>query len=102
MIRPPPKSPPFPYTTLSRSSVCRGEHVLVIDADLQDPPEALPEMLALLNREAADVAYGQRAARVGESWFKRATAHAFYRLLGRSEEHTSELQSPCNLVCRLL
>ena len=63
-------------------SICRGEHVLVIDADLQDPPEALPEMLALLKREGADVVYGQRAARVGESWFKRLTAHVFYRVLG--------------------
>ncbi len=63
-------------------SVCQGEHVLVLDADLQDPPEALPEMLALLNREAADVVYGWRVARAGETWFKRATAHAFYRVLG--------------------
>jgi dolichol-phosphate mannosyltransferase len=63
-------------------SVCQGEQILVLDADLQDPPEALPDMLSLMNREAADVVYGQRAARAGETWFKRATAHAFYRLLG--------------------
>ena len=62
-------------------STCRGGLVLVIDADLQDPPEALPEMMALLAREGADVVYGQRAARPGETWFKTATAHAFYRLL---------------------
>jgi dolichol-phosphate mannosyltransferase len=63
-------------------SVCRGDHVLVIDADLQDPPEALPEMLALMASESADVVYGQRVARAGETWFKKLTAHAFYRLLG--------------------
>jgi dolichol-phosphate mannosyltransferase len=62
-------------------STCRGGLVLVIDADLQDPPEALPEMMALLAREGADVVYGQRAARPGETWFKTATAHVFYRLL---------------------
>jgi dolichol-phosphate mannosyltransferase len=63
-------------------SVCRGDTVLVIDADLQDPPEALPEMLALMARESADVVYGQRASRPGETRFKKLTAHAFYRLLG--------------------
>jgi dolichol-phosphate mannosyltransferase len=63
-------------------SVCRGDHVLVIDADLQDPPEALPEMLALMARESADVVYGQRVGRAGETLFKKLTAHAFYRLLG--------------------
>jgi dolichol-phosphate mannosyltransferase len=63
-------------------SVCRGERVLVIDADLQDPPEALPAMLELMDREAADVVYGQRLKRDGETWLKKLTAHAFYRVLG--------------------
>jgi dolichol-phosphate mannosyltransferase len=63
-------------------SVCRGERVLVLDADLQDPPEALPEMLELMDREAADVVYGQRLRRDGETWLKKLTAHAFYRVLG--------------------
>ena len=63
--------------------VCRGERILVIDADLQDPPELLPDMLALMDREGADVVYGQRRQRDGESLFKRATAAAFYRLIGR-------------------
>jgi glycosyltransferase involved in cell wall biosynthesis len=63
-------------------SVCRGDRILVIDADLQDPPEALPEMLALMDRERADVVYGQRVRRQGETLLKRWTAHAFYRLLG--------------------
>jgi glycosyltransferase involved in cell wall biosynthesis len=63
-------------------SICRGERVLIIDADLQDPPELLPAMLRLMG-EGADVVYGQRRAREGESLFKRTTAAAFYRLIGR-------------------
>jgi len=63
-------------------SVCRGERILVIDADLQDPPELLTEMMKLMD-QGADVVYGQRRQREGESLFKRATAAAFYRLIGR-------------------
>ena len=63
-------------------SVCRGERILIIDADLQDPPELLPEMMKLMD-QGADVVYGQRRQREGESLFKRATAAAFYRLIGR-------------------
>ena len=62
-------------------SVCRGNQILIIDADLQDPPEALPEMLAIMLRESADVVYGQRASRPGETPFKKVTAFVFYRLL---------------------
>lgn len=61
-------------------TVCRGARVLIIDADLQDPPELLPQMMAAMDR-GADVVYGQRLAREGEGVFKRATAFAFYRLL---------------------
>jgi len=68
-------------------SVCRGERILIIDADLQDPPELLPEMMKLMDgmdeKAGADVVYGQRRQREGESLFKRATAAAFYRLIGR-------------------
>lgn len=63
-------------------SICRGERVLIIDADLQDPPELLPDMLALMD-QGADVVYGQRRQRDGESLFKRSTAAVFYRLIGR-------------------
>jgi polyisoprenyl-phosphate glycosyltransferase len=63
-------------------SVCRGERILIIDADLQDPPELLPDMMALMD-QGADVVYGQRRQREGDSLFKRATASAFYRLIGR-------------------
>jgi glycosyltransferase involved in cell wall biosynthesis len=63
-------------------SVCRGERILIIDADLQDPPELLPEMMKLMDQDA-DVVYGRRRQREGESLFKRVTAAAFYRLIGR-------------------
>lgn len=61
---------------------CRGDRILVIDADLQDPPELLADMLALADR-GADVVYGQRRTRKGETRFKTATAAMFYRLLRR-------------------
>ena len=66
--------------------LCRGETVLIIDADLQDPPELLGDMLVTMKREGADVVYGVRRAREGETRFKRATAAAFYRLLARATE----------------
>lgn len=56
--------------------------VMVIDADLQDPPELIPQFLEKW-REGYDVVYGQRLARDGETWLKRATAAAFYRVMGR-------------------
>jgi len=63
-------------------SLCRGDRVLIIDADLQDPPELLPEMLRAMDA-GADVVYGQREERVGETAFKRHSARLFYRLLQR-------------------
>jgi glycosyltransferase involved in cell wall biosynthesis len=63
-------------------SLARGERILVIDADLQDPPELLAEMMRLMD-DGADVVYGQRVERDGETWFKRVSASAFYRLLLR-------------------
>src|SRR4051794_18416140 len=66
--------------------LCRGDRVMIIDADLQDPPELLPEMLETMRREDADVVYGVRKSRSGETAFKRATAHGFYRLLSRATE----------------
>jgi polyisoprenyl-phosphate glycosyltransferase len=58
-----------------------GALVLLIDADLQDPPELLPEMIELLRVEGADVVYGQRRRRAGETIFKRTSAAAFYWLI---------------------
>ena len=62
-----------------------GDAVVLIDADLQDPPEVIGQMLARW-REGYDVAYGQRTDRPGESAFKLATAKYFYRLLNRLSE----------------
>src|SRR2546426_5895464 len=85
MIRRPPRSTLFPYTTLFRSDGTstvyrRGEK-----------PQA---------RTAPDVA-AKAILETGELWRLDASARDF-EILVRSEEHTSELQSPCNLVCRLL
>jgi len=66
--------------------LCRGEAILIIDADLQDPPELLPAMLQAMRDQQADVVYGVRKSRAGETAFKRATAHGFYRLLSRVTE----------------
>ena len=66
--------------------LCSGTRILIIDADLQDPPELLPEMLAEMDRQSADVVYAVRRARAGETAFKRGTAKLFYRLLSRLAE----------------
>src|SRR5438045_8930290 len=60
--------------------------MLIIDADLQDPPELLVPMLQAMRESAADVVYGVRCSRTGETAVKRATAHGFYRLLSRATE----------------
>ena len=62
--------------------MCRGDRVLIIDADLQDPPELLGQMMATMD-QGADVVYGKRIKREGDSWFKRASAAFFYRLLNK-------------------
>ncbi|MDB5447126.1 MAG: glycosyltransferase [Phenylobacterium sp.] len=65
--------------------LARGERVLVIDADLQDPPELLVELSARMD-EGYDVVYAQRRSRAKESPFKLVTADLFYRLLGGMSE----------------
>jgi dolichol-phosphate mannosyltransferase len=64
-------------------SLARGERVLILDADLQHPPELLPEMLAVMESEHADVVFGHRLERPGESWFKKVSARGFYALLSK-------------------
>ena len=59
---------------------------MLIDADLQDPPEVIPEMVDAWRR-GADVAYGRRRSRDGETFFKLATAALFHRLLARLVHH---------------
>jgi dolichol-phosphate mannosyltransferase len=63
-------------------TVCRGGRIFILDADLQDPPELLASMMARMDA-GADVVYGQRINRAGETPFKRITSKVFYRLLGR-------------------
>lgn len=62
-------------------SVVRGAEILVLDGDLQDPPELLPALRRKMQEEDADVVYGKRIGRPGESVFKLVTAHLFYRWL---------------------
>ena len=59
----------------------RGDRVLMIDADLQDPPELLGALLQRMDETGADVVFGRRIRREGEGLFKRATAWTFYRVL---------------------
>ncbi len=58
----------------------RGQIVVILDADLQDPPELIPDMVEKW-RQGYQVVYAQRTQRRKESWFKRFTAYSFYRLL---------------------
>jgi dolichol-phosphate mannosyltransferase len=92
-----PKYPRLVCVNLSRNhghqlaltaglSVCKGERVLIVDADLQDPPELLVPMLAMMENTGADIVYGQRRTREGETRFKLWTAAMFYRVIGRLTE----------------
>jgi dolichol-phosphate mannosyltransferase len=60
----------------------RGKAVVIIDADLQDPPEVILEMIEKW-KEGYQVVYAVRAEREGETWFKRTTASVFYRLISK-------------------
>jgi len=60
----------------------RGQAVIIIDSDLQDPPEVITDLIAKW-KEGYDVVYAIRAEREGESWFKKFTASMFYRLITR-------------------
>jgi polyisoprenyl-phosphate glycosyltransferase len=84
------KEPRFRVASFSRNfghqraitagmDLARGKAVVVMDADLQDPPEVIVEMVAKW-REGYDVVYGRRRSRAGESFFKLLTAKIFYRL----------------------
>lgn len=59
-----------------------ADAVVIVDADLQDPPELIATFWQHF-LEGHDVVYGVRRSRAGESWLKRATANAFYRVIGR-------------------
>jgi glycosyltransferase involved in cell wall biosynthesis len=63
----------------------RGDAIILIDADLQDPPELIPAMVRAW-QAGSDVVRMRRASRANESWLKKATASAFYRAMGRIGE----------------
>lgn len=69
---------------------CHGDLAVIIDADLQDPPEVILDMLEIQQKESANVVYGVRKSREGESWFKLVTAKWFYRILNK----LSDVQFP--------
>jgi polyisoprenyl-phosphate glycosyltransferase len=71
---------------------CTGERVLILDADLQDPPELLPQMLTLMD-QGADVVYAQRRTRSGDALLKRIACAVFYRFLRRLSETPIPLDS---------
>src|SRR3989454_4504956 len=94
MIRRPPRSTLFPYTTLFRSLYIA---VQLVAQGILGSALAAPETAKAPLAVAAVQFAGQTGALYG-----RYGERGLGRLGGRSEEHTSELQSPCNLVCRLL
>src|SRR3954452_10037963 len=61
----------------------RGQYVVTIDADLQDPPEVIAELIEAARVEDVDVVYGVRSDRTSDSWAKRTTARGYYRLMSR-------------------
>lgn len=65
---------------------CKGDLAVIIDSDLQDPPEVILDMLDIQKREGANVVYGVRKKRDGETWFKLITAKYFYRTLNKLSE----------------
>ena len=62
---------------------CSGEAAFIIDADMQDPPELFPAMLAIYQNEKCNVVFGVRTSRKGEGIFKRITAKLFYKIINR-------------------
>jgi polyisoprenyl-phosphate glycosyltransferase len=81
-------------------ALCRGERIFILDADLQDPPELLPAMMAAIDN-GADVAYGQREKRDGDTAFKRATAYLFYRIMNLiADQHIPEDTGDFRLITR--
>jgi dolichol-phosphate mannosyltransferase len=65
---------------------CTGDIAAILDADLQDPPEVIPEMLKIMDEEKANVVYGVRTKREGEGFLKKITAKWFYRFLNKMSD----------------
>ena len=86
-------NPNYRYIGLSRNfghqiaitagmKAARGQAIIVMDADLQDPPEVCAQMIAQW-QAGYQIVYARRLSRAGESWFKRFSANAFYRMLNK-------------------
>ncbi len=69
---------------------CDADLAVILDADMQDPPELIPDILQLQEKEKANVVYCIRKSREGEGWFKRFSAKMFYRVMNSM----SEIQFP--------
>jgi dolichol-phosphate mannosyltransferase len=81
-------------------ALCRGERIFILDADLQDPPELLSTMMAAID-DGADVAYGQREQREGETAFKKVAAYLFYRIMNLiADQHIPEDTGDFRLITR--
>jgi dolichol-phosphate mannosyltransferase len=65
---------------------CSGDVAVIIDADMQDPPELIPAMIAVYREQKCNVVYGVRKQRAGETFFKKITARYFYKLLSSLSE----------------
>ncbi|MGH1455159.1 MAG: glycosyltransferase family 2 protein [Alphaproteobacteria bacterium] len=61
--------------------ITRGDALIILDADLQDPPALIPDIINKWKETGADVVYGQRIMREGETWFKKFTANGFYKVI---------------------
>lgn len=94
------KDPRICYLSLARNfghqiavtaglNFVRGQVIIILDADLQDPPELIPDLI-LKWQQGYQVVYAQRTQRRKEGWFKRFTAYAFYRLL----KHLADVEIP--------
>jgi len=59
-----------------------SDALIILDADLQDPPALIPDLIKMWKDTDADVVYGQRTAREGETWLKRISAKGFYSVMG--------------------
>src|SRR5256885_3796490 len=102
MIRQPPRSTLFPYTPLSRSSVFDAGYIPADDNVPLAVRRRVPFSLAF-PRSPASQSLAHLAIRLEQGVATTLQPSGFFqRMTKRSEEHTSELQSPCNLVCRLL
>jgi glycosyltransferase involved in cell wall biosynthesis len=70
-----------------------GDAAVVIDADLQHPPELIPTLIKRWREDEADVVFARRCSRAGESWFKKVTAYGFYRVINALSRQTVPLDA---------